>query len=613
MSLFAELRRRNVFRVAVAYSVTAWLVAQVAELALENFGAPEWVMKTLLLFLALGLPLAIVFAWAFELTPEGLRREKDVDRSQSITEQTGKKLNYTIIAVLASALVITVVTHRWNDDTPTQKPIIDEAIQAETQKSIAVLPFVNMSDDKQNEYFSDGISEELLNVLVKVEGLRVASRTSSFSFKDKDTPIPEIAAALKVDHVLEGSVRKAGDTIRVTAQLIDVKTDSHLWSDTYDRKLEDIFVIQDEISAHIVDALKIALGAGEIVRAANHPTENLSAYEDYLRGRHFWLRRGSENIRKAIELFTRATETDPEFARAWSSLAAAHLTMPTYSDEPESDHYPKAMEYARAALSLDPSIADAHSVIGDLLRTGNEWSEAEPYYRKAIELEPKNSTAYLWYAEQLTCVGHIEDAHKNALKANELDPFHPGTLSVLATTYQMKGDIANTRKSLVSSWELGHPSSGFALVALEASLGNLDEAEAIAAKLIGPFGNPENLEGMLAYFKARQEPELLAALIESELATGMENNEEIWRDRPIRAALDYAAADNADKGIKVLLENTPTGNPWGQVWLPHRDAEALRRHPQFGEVLQAARLVEYWDQFGWPPQCSRQGVEITCR
>ena len=288
MSLFSELRRRNVFRVGIAYTVVAWLVAQVAELALDSFGSPEWVMKTLLLFLALGLPFAIIFAWAFEMTPEGLKREKDVDRSQSITHKTGRRLNYSIIGILVVALAFSLATRDWShrgpDDTPTPEVASDEM-------TIAVLPFVNMSDDKENEYVSDGISEELLNVLVKVEGLRVASRTSSFSFKGKDTPIPEIAEALRVEHVLEGSVRKAGDTIRITAQLIDVKTDSHLWSETYDRKLEDIFVIQDEISAHIVEALKIALGAGDVVETAGKPTENLVAYEAYLKGRYLWQRR----------------------------------------------------------------------------------------------------------------------------------------------------------------------------------------------------------------------------------------------------------------------------------------------------------------------------------
>ena len=215
MSLFDELKRRNVFRVAIAYTVTAWLVAQVAELALDSFQAPEWVIKTLLLFLALGLPFAIIFAWAFELTPEGLKREKDVDRTRSITSQTGRRIDFVIMGVLAIALIVAIATHQW-----TGSIVSDEETSTFTgDQSIAVLPFENMSDDPDNEYFSDGISEELLNVLVKVEGLRVASRTSSFSFKGKDIGIPEIADNLGVENVLEGSVRKAGNKVRITAQL----------------------------------------------------------------------------------------------------------------------------------------------------------------------------------------------------------------------------------------------------------------------------------------------------------------------------------------------------------------------------------------------------------
>ena len=244
----------------------------------------------------------VFFAWAFELTPDGLKREHEVDRSQSISSQTGRKLDYAIIGVLIVALAYFAYDKFVLDpsrDAELVQAITETVAEQVTgiqsrrnaaEKSIAVLPFVNMSDDPGNEYFSDGIAEELMNVLVKVAGLRVASRTSSFSFKGKDTSIPGIAKALNVDHVLEGSVRKAGNTVRVTAQLIDVSTDSHLWSGTYDRELEDIFAIQDEISGQIVQALKVALRAGEqeAMTHAHKPTENLEAYELYLRGRFAW-------------------------------------------------------------------------------------------------------------------------------------------------------------------------------------------------------------------------------------------------------------------------------------------------------------------------------------
>lgn len=313
------------------------------------------------------------------------------------------------------------------------------------ERAIAVLPFVNMSDDPDNEYFSDGISDELLNVLVKVEGLRVVSRTSSFAFKGKDISIPSIAKELNVEHVLEGSVRKAGNTVRVTAQLIDVRTDSHLWSGTYDRELEDIFAIQDEIAGQIVQALKVALGAGEQKEPlrTQKPTENLQAYERYLRGRYLWQRRGEDNIRHAIDLFEQAIKLDPQFARAWSSLAAAHITLPSYSAAPVEEHYSQAASVAQKALALDDTLAEAYAVLGDVARSGERWAEAKVHYLRATASEPKNATAHLWYAEHLAVVGRKSDALEEILIAYRLDPLHPGTNVNLAWIYWGLDDTSN--------------------------------------------------------------------------------------------------------------------------------------------------------------------------
>ncbi len=602
MSFFSELRRRNVFRVAIAYSVVAWLVAQVAELALESFGAPEWVMKTLLLMLALGLPVAIIFAWAFELTPEGVKREKDVDRSQSITGQTGRKLNYTIIGALVVALVISLTTGRWGSEP--DPGLSDQALipSMSVEKSIAVLPFVNMSDDPDNEYFSDGISEELLNVLVKVEGLRVASRTSSFSFKGKDTSIPDIAEALKVGHVLEGSVRKAGDTVRITAQLIDVRTDSHLWSETYDRKLEDIFVIQDEISAHIVEALKVALGAGEVVEAETKPTENLAAYEDYLKGRFFWQRRGEQNIRKAIALFEKATQEDPLFSRAWSSLAAAHITLPTYADVSYQAHFPIAQSHANHALELDPSNAEAYAVLGDVSRflEPTEFVKNDSYYVKAIELEPKNPTGYIWYAEFLHAAGRADVAKENINIALKLDPYHPGTMSVAAAVYESVGEKEKAGEFLLSSWELGHPQSIYDLIAqlivdgeieraMELANANLDSAEVAQFRTYADAFSDETTRD--AYF---------ADVLES-LPPG---------DRTFLLS-DYVQFGLLDEAFLFLETEEILGNWWFFVWESRN--RPLREDDRFINFITHAGLVDYWDENGWSPFCSRNGEKvITC-
>ena len=599
MSLVTELRRRNVFRVAIAYAVVAWLVAQVAELALDSFGSPDWVIKTLLLFLALGLPFAIIFAWAFELTPEGVKREKDVDRSQSITNQTGQKLNTVIIGLLIIALVVAVGMH-FLGDSPDPVDSVSEVVATSGNQSIAVLPFVNMSDDPDNEYFSDGISEELLNVLVKVEGLRVASRTSSFSFKGKDTPIPAIAEALKVEHVLEGSVRKAGDTIRITAQLIDVRTDSHLWSETYDRKFEDIFVIQDEISAHIVDALKVALGAGEIVETAGKPTDNLAAYEDYLKGRYLWQRRGEDNIRTSIELFTKATEADPEFARAWSSLAAAHITLPAYANVDDAHHYRLALDHATRALRLDPTIAEAHAVLGDVTRIAgtDDLSQVAQHYIRAIELEPKVSTGYLWYTEFLLATGRTTAALDNINIALQLDPFHPGTMSVAGAVHIALGDYSKAEEYTRSAIDLGHPFAAYDMLELSITRGDYATAKELADELL----EEEDIAEFDLYIAAQTDASLRDEFFE--------RIQEIAPANDLFLARDFVHFGRLDEAFEILEHAQLLGNNSFFLWEPNM--RPLRQDPRFVGIMMNKGFIDYWDNAGWSPLCSRDGEAVTC-
>ncbi|HET6593423.1 MAG TPA: hypothetical protein VFG48_10950, partial [Xanthomonadales bacterium] len=282
MSFLEELKRRNVVRVGVVYLITAWLLAQVADLLLENFNTPDWVIQAILVVLILGFPLALIFAWAFELTPEGLKKEKDVDRSQSITPVTGRKLDRAIIVVLVVALGYFIwesrVQHQ-DAEAPEPQVAAEPAPDQAAQKSIAVLPFVNMSSDAEQEYFSDGISEEILNSLAKVKELKVAGRTSSFAFKGQNQDLRQIGDTLGVNHILEGSVRKAGAQVRITAQLIKVDDGFHLWSDTYDRELTDIFAIQDEIANAILVQLKAALLDQQSIASTRADTR---AYDFYL-------------------------------------------------------------------------------------------------------------------------------------------------------------------------------------------------------------------------------------------------------------------------------------------------------------------------------------------
>ena len=331
MDFFAELKRRNVVRVGIAYVVIGWVLAQVAEFAFENFGAPDWVLKTVVTLLLLGLPLALFFAWAFEMTPEGIKREEDVDRSQSITASTGRKLNYVIIAALVIAL-----GHSWWSRQAAEAPTSPEtpAVVAEEAsvedkapdlRSIAVLPFVNMSSDQAQEWFSDGLTEEILNALARTPDLLVAARTSSFKYKNSDEDIPTIAAALGVAHILEGSVRSARDRLRVTAQLIRASDGFHLWSQTYDREPEDVIRIQEDIALEIAKALETAMDPEALARMVSSGTSSVPAYNAYLEG----LAANASTLStadvytflRARDAYERAIELDPEFSFAYWELA----------------------------------------------------------------------------------------------------------------------------------------------------------------------------------------------------------------------------------------------------------------------------------------------------
>jgi len=331
MTFFAELKRRNVIRVGIAYAVIGWCLAQVAEFAFENFGAPEWVLKTFVVVLLLGLPIALFFAWAFELTPEGVKREKDVDRSRSITHSTGRKLDFVIIGALVIALAYLVWERQTGVEQIEPAAQLDPAMADDTapggsdKRSIAVLPFVNMSSDQEQEWFADGLTEEILNSLARTPDLLVTARTTSFGYKGSTDPVPEIAAALGVDHVLEGSVRRGDEKFRITAQLIRAADGFHLWSETYDRHMQDIIATQEEIAIQIASALETALDPEALANMMDAGTSSVEAYEAYLTGlgalRSADLSGDPYETLDAMESFNHAVDVDPEFAKAYGYIS----------------------------------------------------------------------------------------------------------------------------------------------------------------------------------------------------------------------------------------------------------------------------------------------------
>jgi len=444
MSLFNELKRRNVLRVGAAYVVAAWLIIQVVETIFPVYGLSDAAIRLVISVLAIAFIPSLAFSWAFEITPEGLKREVDVVREHSITRFTGKKLDRVIMVLLALALSYFAFDKFVLDPARDAKLVEETAQQARSDalvesygdKSIAVLPFVNMSDDAANEYFSDGISEELLNLLAKIPELRVISRSSSFSFKGKDIAIPSVAKQLNVAHVLEGSVRKVGNRVRITAQLIEARSDSHLWSESYDRELNDIFAVQDEIAAAISDALKVKLdiAAGEAARPTGVKTTNADAYDAYLRGLELIRLRGRQNLEDAIRHLERSLRLDERFAPAHAQLAIATTLLPSYKadcDRPwlrpcgastPEEARRTAVPHLDRAQELEPDLAEAHGGRALLALVTNDPESTVENARKALASNPGYTDARLWLVQAFNALGRWVEMDASTEQLQVTDP-----------------------------------------------------------------------------------------------------------------------------------------------------------------------------------------------
>lgn len=437
-NFFAELKRRNVYKAAVAYAVVAWLLIQAASIVLPTFEAPSWTMKVLLVALILGFPIAVVLAWAFEITPEGIVRAEDVPLAKSITRRTGRKLvGITIALAVIAAGLLAFQLLRSRMATTSAPPL--PAMPAMADKSIAVLPFDNLSHDPENAYFSEGIQDEILTRLAKTAELKVVSRTSTQRFKGAPGDLRQIAQQLGVTNILEGSVQKANDQVRVNVQLINALTDAHLWAETYDRKLTDIFAVESEISKTIAEKLQARLTGGAEKVLASRPTENPEAHQLYLKGRYFWNRRTRENLKKAGEYFQQAIEKDPGYALAYAGLADVHSLMPIYAATPPRDDIPRALAAARKAVELDDSLAEAHTALANALLENVQFATAEREFRRALELNPGYATAHQWFGEMLLGLGRFEEAVAELKRAQALDPLSLIINSALGDTLGSAG------------------------------------------------------------------------------------------------------------------------------------------------------------------------------
>jgi len=537
LSFLNELKRRNVLRVGAAYIVAAWLVIQIAETIFPLFGYGDTPARLVVIVLSIGFIPSLIISWVFEITPEGLRRDADVDRDHSITQVTGKKLDHIILVVLALALgyfafdkfVLDPARDQSKVEIARQQGRTEALVESYGDQSIAVLPFVNMSSDEEQEYFSDGISEELLNLLAKIPELRVISRSSAFSYKGKDFKLAQVAEELNVAHILEGSVRKAGNKVRITAQLIEARSDTHLWSETYDRQLDDIFEVQDEIAAAVVAQLKITLlGAAPVVRETDP-----QAYALYLQGRHLRRQFTAEGYAQAQTLLQQALAIDPDYAAPWDELGVLYDFQKNLGLRSIEEGNKLAREAVNKALAIDPDYALAHANLGWIVMGyDNDLAAAARHFERALQLEPANAFIIRRAASLIASLGRLDEALALAEFAVSRDPVNPTSHYALGYYYSIAGRwdeaIASLRTALTLSPGLsmaqynigrvlllkGEPQAALEAMQLEESswgriglpmayhaLGRQEESDAALAALIerDEQGSAYNIAYVLAY------------------------------------------------------------------------------------------------------------------
>ena len=658
MSLLGELQRRNVVRVAVLYVASSWVVLQIIETVGSLLDLPAWVGKVVVLVLGLGLPVALGISWAYELTPDGLKRDSSVPPSESQRHANAHRLN-VITLVVAVLAILTVALDRFLPAGEAPRPVAVAATDATEDAArasppgaapvaprpatgIAVLPFTNMSSDVEQDFFSDGVTEEILNLLANVDGLRVTSRTSSFSFKGQAIDLPTIARKLGVSHVVEGSVRRAGDRVRVTAQLIDVTSDTHLWSETYERRLDDVFAIQADIAGHIARALQIALGSDELASFGRPPTVDIESWQRFLQARYkLRNRKSAADLDDILNLVDAAIARDPNFARAHSLRALALLLRPSWQEgvafEGQRPNRPagqeslkreaswaEALVAANRALEIDPSLGEPYAVRALHAQAHNLYAVAYRNFQEAVARAPSNPELRNWYGGFLLDAGYLQAGWAERQRAGELDPLSPLIAWQVGYSALVMGrpDVieAYTTKSRENGWEGPEP------LALEgggaSARGDMVRAEKLwiqafphreqqirmsiravrnrhvdadTARMLAtlaPYGPPG-----LARFAVQS----MSRDVDGSLAT-------------IHGTLDPASLRTEDGSGGPARSRG--GDGIGSVlradwWMP--EAVATRQDPRFAAIMHDIGLVAFWREFGWPDKCQPTASGVQCK
>lgn len=428
-NFFGELKRRNVYKVAVAYAIVGWLLVQIATQVFPFFEVPNWAVRLVVLVIVVGFPIALILAWAFELTPEGLKRTEIAD-AEHLTGRSPKRAWVRVVIIAGAMSVGLFFLGRYAAERTSL------ARTGLASKSIAVLPFVNMSGAGNND-FSDGITEEILNALAQIPDLKVAARTSAFQFKGQNVDLRRVGETLAVAYVLEGSVQRAADDVRITTQLIDARSGYHLWSEKYDRKLTNVFAIEDEISKAIAAQMQVTLSNDREKPLVKTATGNPEAHEFYLKGLARVTERGAA-LNSAVQLFKQAIALDPNYAAAWAGLGQAYELLPWFELAPWQVSLAQAHDAARQALTLDSHLAEAHTALANVLRDRLDFGSATKEYQTALERNPGSAETLNQYAQMLFRIGQLEEAVKQELAAVALDPLAPIPRYILG---MMLGDL----------------------------------------------------------------------------------------------------------------------------------------------------------------------------
>jgi TolB-like protein/Tfp pilus assembly protein PilF len=605
MSLFEELKRRKVFKVGVGYLVVAWLVIQVASIGFPTFEAPPWALRIFILVVLLGFPISLLFAWAFDVTPEGLKAEH---------ASRGNK-RFVLVTVALAALAFAWYfkgqpTYREAPAPATAAAKVAAASpkQAVNRKSIAVLPFTDLSPGHDQEYFSDGMAEEILNALAQVQDLKVAGRTSSFHFKGKNDDLRAIGEALGVANILEGSVRKQGDKVRITAQLIQASDGFHLWSESYDGDLSDVFKLQERIARAITDKLQVILLAEQSQRLVSAPTQNIAAYTLYLQATQTFNRRDGTRWPEAIGQLEQALRLDPKFARAHSRLAALQALTGNYYPEREEAATAAAESHAREALALDPELAEPWAALGALYARHRRFIEGLEASERALKIDPDDVTANFWNGTILCQTGYLARCDAALDRVLALDPMLPNALSWRGRRYVDAGQLDAGDKMLQRSVDAGLAHAGFALARLAEERGDRAAAEKYQVQGYTPLaaGLPPASSELLArgIFGSADDRAAALAFIDRYLAA---------KPRPVSAVVASALL-RLDPGRALREFGQSATNNDSMLFSPLWETPAALARPEFAEFARRSGLARTWDKYGPPDLCRKNAAgDYACQ